>query len=1002
MESLSTGFSLKSIQYLSIFLFITSLTAYAKPTVYGNATRQFEVHQTDRLFQVEKHDENNIEFCITNYGIFGQGPGWAEPGFLWPKGTDHHYIFGSGPWFGVIDQFTDDTLVTVGYSTYDASFEFTPGLQGMSTNDPYAKIYIYPSVWPPLNEIFPMAPQDAWSFQDSWCAFNDLDPNYHHWGDTRPIGIEVYQTIYLWNLKIIEDIVFLKYEFKNVGNNILTNCYIGFNTDCDVGNEYPNPNDIVAGITGRWYDIDGESLWVDDVCYQYQDVPEPGWSEFPGVIGFDFLQTPWDLVEGADKDSDGIYDQYERDSAYYYQNLPDSLWDVDNDRLPDWRDPSEIPQVGMTAFKRFHQFFVPRRDPWRYLSLAGYNYKTGAYEPWDTTPSPPEDQFCVQGSGPFNLEPDSTVTLIIGIVLAYWHDDYLTPDSALAKVDYSMQLVFDRNWLVPRPPSQPSLTCVPGDAQITLIWDNKAEMEPDPYYQIVSDPGTPLYDPFYKQYDFEGYQLWKNSTGLEGDWYLVARYDLYNGIIFEDTIKPDSIRIKATDTGITHSYIDNDVRNGFDYYYAISAFDYNYVKQDTVDSVGNPIQIPKSVWYETGKEVQISSPRRDPVNFIAGRCSIEVISGNPLLNEDIKIDIVYPLAMTESSIFTEFAPVQYDSASMNAIYTSYLKNGSNLAVDSVYIIAGNNDIDVSHAFAPLHGIMVISNFIKDSIPGDESIFEQIEVQTGSYPESLVTPSLPGPWSSYFAYWPYRGNDYEVRWVSTTGSNTANSVIVTDIMTGDSIYYSPYNPESNHDHDSLANGWCFLSHLDVSDTLILYGSPPATRNTKFLYINGGLVGLKRGGFLQPGDILPQTGDMWYVHANTDFHPAPANALFEIHSTPAYFDTVTKRTLNVKVVPNPFLVHNEWHKILEYPRLRFINLPADCTIRIFTLSGEFIKLIRHHHTNKPEPGETGVLNDAGGDEWWDLRSRTNHNVASGMYIYHIHSAVGEQVGKFVIIR
>jgi hypothetical protein len=84
------------------------------------------------------------------------------------------------------------------------------------------------------------------------------------------------------------------------------------------------------------------------------------------------------------------------------------------------------------------------------------------------------------------------------------------------------------------------------------------------------------------------------------------------------------------------------------------------------------------------------------------------------------------------------------------------------------------------------------------------------------------------------------------------------------------------------------------------------------------------------------------------------------------------------------------------------MKFINLPADCTIRIFNLNGELIKTLKHHHTFEPREGEREVLNDAGGDEWWDLLSDTHHLVASGTYIFHIQSAVGEQIGKFVIIQ
>jgi hypothetical protein len=161
-------------------------------------------------------------------------------------------------------------------------------------------------------------------------------------------------------------------------------------------------------------------------------------------LAFDLLQTPFDLQIGRDKDNDGIPDQFERDSIWYVNNLPDSLWDVDNDFVPDWRDGSENPQLGMTAFKRFTRGFEPTSDPERYMLLAGY--WNDIYDPYDTIPSPPDDQRFLMSSGPFDLEPDSSVTFIFAVLLANWYGQYQTPDSGLAPVDKWAQLYYDMNW----------------------------------------------------------------------------------------------------------------------------------------------------------------------------------------------------------------------------------------------------------------------------------------------------------------------------------------------------------------------------------------------------------------------------------------------------------------------------------------------------------------------------------------------------------------------------
>lgn len=381
-----------------------------------------------REWQTKIHDINQVQLRISNYGIIGEC--W------WPKGSGQSYIFGSGVWFGALDSMVGDTLVTIGYGPHGGESEFIPGLYMQNPGAPYVIIYMYPDPWPAPVESFPMAPQVHRSHQDSWCCYNDCDSAYHIPGDTRPIGIEVYQTVYAWDLPRIKDIIYITLEIKNVLHRPIGDLYIGYCADVDIT---PN-NDINNAIIGKWYVIDGESIWVDYLAYQW----EQGGNY--GVIGCDLIQTPFDLQWGHDKDNDGILDQYERDSIYYWNNLPPAKWDVDNDGVPDWRDPSENPQLGMTAFKRFTLNLEPNRDNERYLTLAGYNFRTGQYEPYDTTITPPDDYRFLMASGPFQLNPDSSVIMVFAILFANWHNIYQTPDTAIVLIDKWAQLLYNLNW----------------------------------------------------------------------------------------------------------------------------------------------------------------------------------------------------------------------------------------------------------------------------------------------------------------------------------------------------------------------------------------------------------------------------------------------------------------------------------------------------------------------------------------------------------------------------
>jgi len=382
-----------------------------------------------RLSEIKIHDMNQVELCISNFGKFGQDER-GEPGCWWPIGSGSTYIFGAGVWFGTIDPVTGDTLVSEGYD-FSGATEYRPGLHDMLPGHPDAVIYMYPYMWPPPDTTYPMAPQDTVSHQDSWCSFHDCDTSAH---DSRPIGIEVYQTGYVWDEPFIEDVVFLTYEIKNVSGYKLHDCHVGIAVDgrqCVV--------DSNTCIIERTYQIDGEQYEVDNMGYSY--------NAHSSAIGFDLLQTPFDVQEGHDKDMDGIPDQYERDSVYYWQHVPQWQWDVDNDGVPDWRDASENPQLEMTAYKHITTELYPMNDGERYSLLAGYDFNAGQYIPYDTIPD--DKPVFVASSGSFDVAQDSTVTVVLAIILAEYGTT-ATPqaETCLVITDYWAQQYYNMNWSV--------------------------------------------------------------------------------------------------------------------------------------------------------------------------------------------------------------------------------------------------------------------------------------------------------------------------------------------------------------------------------------------------------------------------------------------------------------------------------------------------------------------------------------------------------------------------
>ena len=71
--------------------------------------------------------------------------------------------------------------------------------------------------------------------------------------------------------------------------------------------------------------------------------------------------------------------------------------------------------------------------------------------------------------------------------------------------------------------------------------------------------------------------------------------------------------------------------------------------------------------------------------------------------------------------------------------------------------------------------------------------------------------------------------------------------------------------------------------------------------------------------------------------------------------------------------------------------FVNLPAECTIKIFTVDGDLVQ------TLEKNDAATSRLR-------WDMLTRSIQAITSGIYLFSVRDHdTGEQiVGKFVIIK
>ncbi|MFQ6616323.1 MAG: fibronectin [Fidelibacterota bacterium] len=104
------------------------------------------------------------------------------------------------------------------------------------------------------------------------------------------------------------------------------------------------------------------------------------------------------------------------------------------------------------------------------------------------------------------------------------------------------------------------------------------------------------------------------------------------------------------------------------------------------------------------------------------------------------------------------------------------------------------------------------------------------------------------------------------------------------------------------------------------------------------------------------------------------PLHSSRFYTRTTEPAFLRRQAGRSLDdIRVVPNPYhIAARDLQYTGEKDKIMFLNIPARCTIRIFTERGDLIKTI--HHT------------DGSGDEPWNSVTSSRQVVVSGVYLAH----------------
>ena len=238
----------------------------------------------------------------------------------------------------------------------------------------------------------------------------------------------------------------------------------------------------------------------------------------------------------------------------------------------DKTDVDESDQIGLTSFDYFapaNQFPAKNDEAlWDKLTPGLFDTPSSIS---NGEPIGGEDGDFMYGSGFFPLRAGQTEYFSIALVYGDDKEDLLRNKK-------TVQNIYDNDYRFPPPPQKPTLTTVAGDNMVTLYWDFIAETS---------------VDPITKSMDFQGYKIYRatepefndvfaitNGLGNSEGYVPLAQFDINDqigGFFFPSEELFQQAQgysyYLGNNSGIQHTYIDNDVINGQKYYYAVVAYD---------------------------------------------------------------------------------------------------------------------------------------------------------------------------------------------------------------------------------------------------------------------------------------------------------------------------------------------------------------------------------------------------------------------------------------------
>ncbi|MEA1979562.1 MAG: hypothetical protein U9N54_01120 [candidate division Zixibacteria bacterium] len=978
-------------------------------------------------------DANKILMIFSNDGAFATDLGgilvktdglyypYTDISYIFSGEEDRTVVYASGLWIGAVDDGTNDTLICLA----EYSEEYTPGPMVGGTFDPASmtnpdfRVYkLYSdSLADNPNDDYTNWPADQGAPVDGdgnpeiignqflWTVYNDADATAHTngSGSTEPLGIEIQQSVFAFDREDpLGEIVFMQFKVINKGGKDLRDMYVSLWSDPDLGD---------AGD-----DLDGCDT-VLSLGYVYNgDNNDGSYGSTPPAVGYDFFQGPLEFT-GDDADTAKMWGQ----TWAQYRNLPMSSFA----KYINGTDPQN-----KTETYNYMQGLKP--DGSDYTDNNGivtkFHYAGDPVAGTGSLDTDPADRRFMVTTGPFDFAPGDSTEVLAAIIVGQG-GDRLSSVAVMRYNDKFAQLAYDLGFELPEPPAAPIVEAHVIDGQASFEWTDYSEDNPGDYV-------------------FEGYSVFQGESAA-GPWKLIANYDVANGValILDEVVDPASGALEqkavkfGSDNGIqrffgtNHDYISGSTLNNITkYFYKVEAYSYN----------SDPQAVPKTMTSATSFTLTPSGASAGTDYDKAYGDTLAVTHTSGISDGNVYPFVIDPLALTGHTYHVIFAddeegdPVWHIVDATTGV--TVLADQPNQTGDQDYLIVDGMFVKVEGPASP---------GMKDwDIPEGTRRFTWANGADGFGWEGFngaIGWGGPGDvWGGFDPVPPsehvsvllklatvatdgtFDVNDenvsYGYRYMRGAGDPPATPEIGPLITNPDSYGFQAFEqnvplsawnvdvdpPErlavgflENNTASGECNGYYFPPDYNVHDNtagsgtrewLWIFKAPYSETANPDYQLNATDAPMpimwwstvaRRGDVpFSPGG----TGEDQFLILSNHINTAVDTFTF-VAEAPTVVATGEDQLDRIKAVPNPYYLYSSYDASVFNRQIRFTNLPEECTIRIFSLSGDQVAKIEKDNT----------------ETWtnWDILNTDGVPLASGIYVYLVEApGFGQKVGKLAI--